>query len=59
MEAVYYYKSKALARLQQYKESDTLLAICLKKAISHTADWYYNGLGENHEGQKDFRSAMA
>jgi len=58
MEAVYYYKSKALARLQRYTESDTLLAICLKKAISHTAEWYYNDLGGNHEGQKDFRSAI-
>ena len=58
LEAIYYYKSKALARLQQYKESNELLAICLKKAISHTAEWYYNDLGENHEGQKDFRMAM-
>jgi len=59
VEAVYYYKSKAFARLQQYKESNELLAICLQKAISHTAEWYYSDLGENHEGQKDFRSAIA
>jgi tetratricopeptide (TPR) repeat protein len=59
LEAVYYYESKALARLQQYKESNELLATCLKKAISPTAAWYYNDLGENHEATKDFKPAMA
>jgi tetratricopeptide (TPR) repeat protein len=59
LEAIYYYESRALARLQRYTESDTLLAVCLKKAISPTADWYYNDLGENHEAKKDFKPAMA
>jgi len=39
--------------------SNELLAICLDKAISHTAEWYYNDLGSNYEELKDFKTAVA
>ncbi|HWK05135.1 MAG TPA: tetratricopeptide repeat protein [Puia sp.] len=59
VESVLYYESRAKAKLRNYAESNDLLAICLKKAISHTAEWYYNDLGDNYEGLKDFKAAIA
>lgn len=59
VESIYYYESKAYARMKEYKKSNDLLAICLNKAISRTAEWYYNDLGSNDEELKDYKAAVA
>jgi len=59
IESIYYYESRAYAKMKEYKKSNELLAICLDKAISHTAEWYYNDLGSNYEELKDFKTAVA
>jgi len=59
LEAIYYYEARACAKLKEYEKSNELLATCLTKAISKTADWYYYDLGQNHEGLKNFKQAMA
>ena len=59
VEAIYYYEARAQAKLKQYTLSDSLLNICLSKAISHTAEWYYYDLGGNYEALKDFKKAIA
>jgi tetratricopeptide (TPR) repeat protein len=59
MEEVYYYESRAEAKLKHYPESDSLLRKALSKAISKTAEWYYDDLGDNLESQKDYRQSLA
>jgi tetratricopeptide (TPR) repeat protein len=59
IEAVYYYESRAEAKLKHYPESDSLLRRALSKAISKTAEWYYDDLGDNFESQKDYRQSLA
>jgi tetratricopeptide (TPR) repeat protein len=59
IEAVYYYESRAEAKLKHYAESDSLLRKALSKAISKTAEWYYDDLGDNFELQKDYRQSLA
>ena len=59
VEAVYYYESRAQAKMGHYAESDSLLRKALGKAISKTAEWYYDDLGDNYELQKDYRRAVA
>ncbi|HEY8969341.1 MAG TPA: hypothetical protein VIM64_09610 [Puia sp.] len=59
VEAIYYYQARAYAKLKEYDKSNLLLAVCLKKAISHTAEWYYNDLAENNEALKNYKSALA
>ena len=59
IEAVYYYESRAEAKLKHYAESDSLLRKALSKAISKTAEWYYDDLGDNYESQKDHRQSLA
>jgi tetratricopeptide (TPR) repeat protein len=59
IEAVYYYESRAEAKLKHYPESDSLLRRALTKAISKTAEWYYDDLGDNYESTKDYRRALA
>jgi len=59
LEAVYYYESRAEAKLQHYADSDSLLRKALGKAISKTAEWYYDDLGDNCESTKDYRKAVA
>ena len=59
LESIYYYESRAYAKLKGYAFSNTLLEVCLQKAISHTAAWYYNDLGDNYEELKDFKAALA
>lgn len=59
LEAVYYYEARAEAKLRHYQRSDSLLEICLSKAISKTAEWYYDALGENHEVLKEYKQAVA
>jgi tetratricopeptide (TPR) repeat protein len=59
VEAVYYYESRAQAKTGHYGESDSLLRKALGKAISKTAEWYYDDLGDNYESQKEYRKAVA
>ena len=59
IEAVYYYESRAQAKLGNYVVSDSLLRKALGKAISKTAEWYYDDLGDNYESQKEYRRAVA
>ena len=59
IEAVYYYESRAEAKLKHYAQSDTLLRRALTKAISKTAEWYYDDLGDNYESTKDYRQSLA
>lgn len=59
LEAVYYYESRAQSKLQHYAESDSLLRKALNKAISKTAEWYYDDLGDNYESTKAYRKSLA
>jgi tetratricopeptide (TPR) repeat protein len=59
IEAVYYYESRAQAKLKNYVMSDSLLRKALRKAISNTAEWYYDDLGDNYESTHDYRRAVA
>jgi len=59
VESIYYYESRAYAKMKEYKKSNDLLGICLNKAISHTAEWYYSDLGSNYEELKDYKAAVA
>jgi tetratricopeptide (TPR) repeat protein len=59
IEAVYYYESRAESKLKHYPESDSLLRKALTKAISKTAEWYYDDLGDNYESVKDYRQSLA
>jgi tetratricopeptide (TPR) repeat protein len=59
IEAVYYYEGRAEAKLKHYSESDSLLRKALSKAISNTAEWYYDDLGDNFESQKNYRQSLA
>lgn len=59
LEAVYYYESRAEAKLQHYSESDSLLRRALGKAISKTAEWYYDNLGDNYESTHEYRKSVA
>jgi tetratricopeptide (TPR) repeat protein len=59
LEAVYYYESRAQAKLKNYSASNELLRIALSKAINKTAEWYYDDLGDNFESMKDYRQALA
>jgi tetratricopeptide (TPR) repeat protein len=59
IEAVYYYESRAESKLKHYPESDSLLRKALTKAISKTAEWYYDDLGDNYESTKEYRQSLA
>ena len=57
-EAVYYYESRAWAKVGEYRRSDSLLQIAIKMAISPTAEWYYFDLASIHEALKQYRAAV-
>jgi tetratricopeptide (TPR) repeat protein len=59
IESIYYYEARAYTKMKEYKKSNDLLAICLNKAISHTAEWYYSDLGSNYEELKNYKAAVA
>lgn len=59
LEAVYYYESRAEAKVKNYVVSDSLLRRALRKAISATAEWYYDDLGDNYESTRQYRLAVA
>jgi tetratricopeptide (TPR) repeat protein len=58
-ESVYYYESRAWAKLAQYRTSDSLLRIALTIAIAPTAEWYYDDLAANHVALREYREAVA
>ena len=58
-ENVYYYAAKAHAKLHEFEKSNELLRTCLTLAISNTAEYYYNALGDNYEEMKQFKKAIA
>jgi tetratricopeptide (TPR) repeat protein len=59
LESIFYYKSRALAKLQRFTESNQLLDTCLHLAISAKAEWYFNDIGDNKESTREYRSAIA
>ncbi len=59
LESVYYYQARAYAKLKEYPRSNELLTIALSKAISGTAEWYYDARGDNYEALKDYKKALA
>ena len=59
IESVYYYESRAWAKLNQFEKSNELLQVCLDKAISKTAELYYYNLGSNFESLKQYKKAVA
>jgi tetratricopeptide (TPR) repeat protein len=59
LEQVYYYEAGSYGKLKQYTTSDSLLRICLKMAVSPTAEWYYDQLGSNHEALKEYKASIA
>jgi tetratricopeptide (TPR) repeat protein len=59
LEAVYYYESRAQAKLKNYDSSNALLHRALVKAKSPTMEWYYDGLGDNFESMRDYRKSIA
>ena len=58
VESIYYYEARAYAKMKEYRRSNDLLDICLNKAISRTAEWYYNDLGSNYEELKNYKAAI-
>jgi len=58
VESIYYYEARAYAKMKEYRKSNDLLDICLNKAISRTAEWYYNDLGSNYEELKNYKAAI-
>lgn len=59
LESVYYYEARAFAKRKEYPRSNELLTIALSKAISNTAEWYFDARGDNDEALKDYKSALA
>jgi tetratricopeptide (TPR) repeat protein len=59
LEQVYYYEAESYAKLREYRVSDSLLRICLTKAIQPTAEWYYDVLASNHEALHEYKQAIA
>jgi tetratricopeptide (TPR) repeat protein len=59
IEAVYYYEARALAKLRNYDSSNALLRRALVKAKSATMEWYYDGLGDNFESMRQYKTAIA
>ncbi len=59
LESVYYYEARAYAKTKDYPKSNELLTIALTKAISGTAEWYYDARGDNYEVVKDYKKALA
>lgn len=58
-EAVFFYQAKAANKLKEYSKSNALLAVCLSKAISETAELYYYNLGQNYEATKQYKKAIS
>ncbi len=58
-ESIYYYSAKSHAKLREYDKSNELLRLCLGTAISETAEYYYNALGDNYEEMKQYKTAIA
>jgi tetratricopeptide (TPR) repeat protein len=59
LESVYYYEAQAYAKLKNYSRSNELLSKALGKAISVTAEWYYDAQADNYEALKSYKKALA
>ncbi len=59
LEQVYHYEAESYAKLREYRVSDSLLRICLTKAIQPTAEWYYDVLASNLEALHEYRQAIS
>lgn len=59
MEAVYYYEARACTKIKEYARSNELLNFALSKAISGTAEWYFDARSDNFEALKDYGKALA
>jgi tetratricopeptide (TPR) repeat protein len=57
-ESLYYYESRAQAKLKNYAGSNDLLQQCIRMAVSNTAESYYYDLGENYEALGKLRTAI-
>lgn len=58
-ENIFYYAAKSHAKLREFDKSNELLKTCLTLAISTTAEYYFNALGDNYEEMKQFKKAIA
>jgi len=58
-ENIFYYAAKSHAKLREFDKSNELLKTCLELAISNTAEYYFNALGDNYEEMKQFKKAIA
>ncbi|WP_158085245.1 tetratricopeptide repeat protein [Niastella vici] len=58
-ENIFYYAAKSHAKLREFDKSNELLKTCLALAISNTAEYYFNALGDNYEEMKQFKKAIA
>lgn len=59
LESVYYYEARACTKVREYARSNELLSFALSKAISGTAEWYFDARGDNFEALKDYGKALA
>jgi tetratricopeptide (TPR) repeat protein len=59
LESVFYYQAKALAKLNEYAESNDLLEICLSTALSNKAEIYLYNKASNYGSLKQYRKAIA
>ena len=59
LESVYYYEARAYAKMKDYPRSNILLTTALSKAISNTAEWYFDARADNYEAMKEYKNALA
>jgi tetratricopeptide (TPR) repeat protein len=59
IESVYYYDARAWTKMKNYLRADSLLRLALKKAISGTAEWYFDDLGDNEESLHHYKASVA
>ncbi len=58
-ESVWYYASRAMYKLNQFKKSNELLTQCLSKAISANADTYFSSKADNFEALNQYKKAVS
>ncbi|MBS1601899.1 MAG: hypothetical protein JST42_04475 [Bacteroidetes bacterium] len=59
LESVYYYAARACTKIGEYDRSNVLLNLALAKAISATAEWYFDARSDNFEALKEYKQALA
>jgi len=58
LESVYYYEARACTKIKEYARSNELLNFALSKAISGTAEWYFDARSDNFEALKEYKQAL-